>query len=195
MAARAAAAVARRSNRAPSRTPASRAPAPRPADAAHRAVVVGYGPVGRTLVRLLRENEIEPTVIELNLDTVRALRERGRRAVYGDATHRETLEAAGVPTAAQPDPHLGRHGQRRRGHPAGAELNPRVRVLARSAYLRGLDALHEAGADAVFSGEGEVALAFIEDILAGSAPRPSRSTASATARTRELFARRDSGAA
>ena len=44
----------------------------------HRAVVVGYGPVGQTVTRLLQENNIEPTIIELNRDTVRCLREAGR---------------------------------------------------------------------------------------------------------------------
>jgi CPA2 family monovalent cation:H+ antiporter-2 len=34
-----------------------------------RALVVGYGPTGRTVSRLLRENAILPTVVELNLDT------------------------------------------------------------------------------------------------------------------------------
>src|SRR5262249_45064526 len=61
--------------------PAPRLPAP------HRAVVVGYGPVGRTLVRLLRDNEIEPVVVEMNLETVRRLRDEGLEAVYGDAGH------------------------------------------------------------------------------------------------------------
>ena len=41
---------------------------------------MGYGPIGQTVTRLLRENDIEPTVIELNLDTVRRL-----RAEYGAA--------------------------------------------------------------------------------------------------------------
>jgi CPA2 family monovalent cation:H+ antiporter-2 len=44
-------------------------------------------------------------------------------------------------------------------------LNPHVRVLARVAYLRDVPALKDAGANSVYSGEGEVALAFIEDIL------------------------------
>ena len=35
-------------------------------------------------------------MIELNIDTVRALRQDGVDAVYGDATHPDTLEAAGV---------------------------------------------------------------------------------------------------
>ena len=53
---------------------------------AHRAVVIGYGPTGRTVVRLLRENGIEPTVVELNIDTVRALQPGRHDAVFGDAT-------------------------------------------------------------------------------------------------------------
>jgi len=44
-------------------------------------------------------------------------------------------------------------------------LNPNIRVLARVAYLRDVAALTQAGATSVYSGEAEVALAFIEDIL------------------------------
>ena len=44
-------------------------------------------------------------------------------------------------------------------------MNPNIRVLARASYLRDVPALQEAGATEVYSGEGEVALAFIEDIL------------------------------
>ena len=36
-----------------------------------RAIVIGYGPTGRTVTRLLKENGIAPTVVELNIDTVR----------------------------------------------------------------------------------------------------------------------------
>ena len=38
-------------------------------------------------------------------------------------------------------------------------------MLVRSAYLREMPALRQAGADSVFSGEGEVALAMTESIL------------------------------
>jgi len=65
----------------------------------HRAIVIGYGPVGQTLTRLLRESEIEPVVIELNLDTVRRLRTEGVLAIYGDASHTETMRKAGVDNA------------------------------------------------------------------------------------------------
>ncbi len=135
------------------------------ADRRHRAVVVGYGPVGQTVTRLLRENEIRPTVIELNLDTVRRLRAEGVAAVYGDASHRDTLKSAEVDRAGSLI--LSAAGMKGSEEVIrlARELNPAVRVLARSAYVRELPALRQAGADRVFSGEGEVGLALTETIL------------------------------
>jgi CPA2 family monovalent cation:H+ antiporter-2 len=133
--------------------------------ARHRAVIVGYGPVGRTLSRLLRDNEVEPTVIELNLETMQRLREEGVPVVYGDAGHRDTQKAAGVDRAAALL--LSASGLRNAEEIVrlARELNPRVRVLVRCAYLREMPALRKAGANGIFSGEGEVALAMTESIL------------------------------
>ncbi len=135
------------------------------ADPRHRAVVVGYGPIGRTVTRLLRDNGVEPTVIEMNLETVQRLRAEGIPAVYGDAAHRETLERAGVARAASLI--LSASGTWGGGEVVrlARELNPKVRVLARCTYLREGPALRAAGADGVFTGEGEVALAMIESVL------------------------------
>jgi len=135
------------------------------ADPNHRAVVIGYGPTGRAVVRLLRDNGIVPTVIELNMEVVRALRADGIDAIYGDATRPETLEGAGVVKSASLI--LGSAGM---AHSAevirtARRLNPQVRVLARASYLRDVASLNAAGANRVYSGEGEVALAFVEDIL------------------------------
>ncbi len=129
-----------------------------------RAIVVGYGPTGRTVVRLLRENGIQPTVIELNMDTVRAMRQEGVSAVYGDARDPDTLVAAGVRHAAT----LIISGADS-GAPetirAARELNPEQHIFARGGYLRDVPALRRAGAKHVFSGEGEVALAMTEAVL------------------------------
>jgi CPA2 family monovalent cation:H+ antiporter-2 len=133
--------------------------------ARHRAVVVGYGPVGRTLTRLLRENEIEPTVVEMNLKTVHQLQAEGIPAFYGDASHAETLQRAGVGRAGS----LILSASGMRGVEEiirlARELNPRIRILVRSAYLQERPALRQAGADQVFTGEGEVALAMTESVL------------------------------
>ena len=129
-----------------------------------RAIVIGYGPTGRTVMRLLRENGIAPTVIELNIDTVRRLRQEGISAVYGDARDPDTLRTAGI-----------RHASTLivSGADAGApeviraarEMNPKVHTFARGAYLRDVPKLQAAGAEQVFSGEGEVALAMTEAVL------------------------------
>jgi CPA2 family monovalent cation:H+ antiporter-2 len=129
-----------------------------------RAVVVGYGPTGRTVARLLKENGIQPTVIELNIETVRALRHEGRSAVYGDARAPDTLVAAGVRHAST----LIISGADT-GAPetirAARELNPNLHIFVRGAYLRDVPTLRSAGAEHVFSGEGEVALAMTEAVL------------------------------
>ncbi|WP_437492906.1 cation:proton antiporter [Sorangium sp. So ce1014] len=131
---------------------------------AHRTVVVGYGPVGRTLTRLLRENGIEPTVVELNLDTVKQLQDQGIRAIYGDATQREILDRAGVGKA---DSLLftsaGAPGDGVIEQAKG--INPRLFVLARAFYLREVAALKKAGADVVVTGEAEVAFSMTERLL------------------------------
>jgi CPA2 family monovalent cation:H+ antiporter-2 len=139
-------------------------PDPRSLDDRHRAVVVGYGPVGRTVTRLLGENGVAPTVIELNMDTVRRLREEGIGAVYGDAAQIDTLRAAGVDHAASLILSADM-GDMRETIRLAREMNPSIRVLARTAYLRQRRDLEQAGANSVFAGEGEVALALTEAIL------------------------------
>ncbi|MFI5077214.1 MAG: cation:proton antiporter [Vicinamibacteria bacterium] len=132
---------------------------------AHRAVVVGYGPVGRTVTRLLQDNDIEPTIVEMNLDTVREVRDAGLHAIYGDATHPSVLgeariaEARAFIIAVSP-----LDGVEEACRLARAQ-NADIRILARATHVREARHLREAGADVVFSGEGEVALAFTTEIL------------------------------
>ena len=129
------------------------------------AVIVGYGPTGMTLARLLSENEIDPVVVEMNLHTVRRLQAEGVAAVYGDATLQETLKGAGVEAAvALFLTSAGMQGSEEVIR-MSRSLNPKLRIIARAAYLRDIMALREAGADAVFSGEGEVALNMTEHVL------------------------------
>jgi K+:H+ antiporter len=153
----------------------------------HRAVVVGYGPTGRTLTRLLRENGIEPTIIELNMETIRQLREEGIEAIYGDASHRETLERAGVEQAG----HLILTADLPNGGEVirlARELGRDIRVLARTAYLREVTPLRNAGAEAVFSGEGEVALALTQAILDRLGATPEQADRERERVHNELFA-------
>jgi CPA2 family monovalent cation:H+ antiporter-2 len=137
----------------------------RPSNPAHRAIVVGYGPSGRTVTRLLKENDVESTVVELNLDTVRRLRSEGVSAVYGDAAHPDMLRSAGVSSVASLVLTSAGMANAEEVIREARALNPDLHVLARTAYLRDVGALRKAGADSVFSGETEVALALTEAIM------------------------------
>ena len=127
-------------------------------------VVIGYGPVGRTVSRILTDNGIQPLVVEMNIDTVQRLAAEGKQALHGDATQREILhsahleEAAGLiissSTAEASDIIK-----------AARELNPKVRILTRAVYLADSESLRKAGANAIFSGEGEVALSMADFLM------------------------------
>ena len=147
--------------------PVSEADAPE-----HRAIVVGYGPVGQTVCRLLKQYDIEPTIIELNIETVQRLNKEGKPAVYGDASHPDILKEAGVLSATALI--LSAHGSPEWTEivKAARQLNPTIQVLVRSAFLSETGAMRQAGADEVFSGEAEVAMAMIDFMLRhlGSTP-------------------------
>jgi CPA2 family monovalent cation:H+ antiporter-2 len=120
----------------------------------------------------MKDRGIHPVIIEINLDTVRRLRQEGLDAVYGDATRLEVLEAAGIRAAAAlliagPMPDQASEIAR-----LAKQMNPSLQVLARSHYLKDSAIMRSAGADEVFTGEGEVALAMTEYILEqlGSTP-------------------------
>jgi CPA2 family monovalent cation:H+ antiporter-2 len=134
-------------------------------DPVNRTVIVGYGPIGQMVGRLLREEGVQPVLVEMNVDTARRLRNEGYAVVYGDATRPEVLEAAGIRTARALVISGPTAEQRAEIIRLARKMNPNIRVLVHSSYLRDVPIMRDAGADEVFSGEGEVALAMIQYIL------------------------------
>ncbi|HVJ93828.1 MAG TPA: cation:proton antiporter, partial [Labilithrix sp.] len=111
------------------------APAVRqPADP-RRCILVGYGPVGKTVRRILAEFDADVTIVELNLDTVRKLREEGERAIYGDVLRPGTLEEAGIAMAGSLVLSVELEDAAEIARQARA-ANPALRDLARCGHLR-----------------------------------------------------------
>ncbi len=131
----------------------------------HRAVVVGHGPIGKLVARILRDGGIEPVIVELNVETFRKLQAAGESAVYGDATQSEVLELAGIAKAVSLILSSSGSAGNTEAIRIARELNPRIHVAARADFLRETDLLRKAGADEVFSGEGEVAQAIAASTL------------------------------
>ncbi len=136
--------------------------------AAHHAVIVGYGPIGQIVTRLLRERGIEPT----NIETVHRLNGEGTHAVYGDANQREVLEQSGIASATSLILSASGSAESTVAIRTARLLNPQIHVVTRADFLRQTEELRRAGADEVFSGEGEVALAMTDSIMRrlGSTP-------------------------
>lgn len=79
------------------RPAAGGAPVPVPVDDAHRVVLIGYGPVGRAIARILRDNDMDVVVVEMNIDTVRELHEQAaREAAALDAGTEGGVNVAGA---------------------------------------------------------------------------------------------------
>jgi CPA2 family monovalent cation:H+ antiporter-2 len=61
-----------------------------------RAIIAGYGLVGRAVSDELKKMGVTATIVELNPSTVRKQTELGRAVVFGDVSSVEVLENAGV---------------------------------------------------------------------------------------------------
>lgn len=134
-------------------------------DATVTAIVVGYGPVGRTACRILREFEVQPVIIDMNLDTIRALQESGVPAVYGNASQRAILENARIDSArflliTAPDQSV----QTEVAHTA-RDIKADLRIFARSRYIQDSEWLRAAGANVVCSEEAMVAAGMAMELL------------------------------
>ncbi len=125
-------------------------------------IVIGYGPVGRQVMKILLEHNLVPTVIDLNLDSVRQLREQGIRAIYGDASQREILSVAGIATAAGLV--FASNAPPFDTVKAAVSLNKNITVLTRTTYLRDAPMLRRVGATVIVS-EVEVALGMTESLM------------------------------
>jgi len=61
-----------------------------------RAIVVGYGLVGRLTAQRLEQDGVRVTIVEMNLETIQKQLGLERRCTYGDARDPETLRRAKI---------------------------------------------------------------------------------------------------
>ena len=128
------------------------------------AVIVGYGPVGRTVDQILRGRGLETVVVDLNMDTVQSLTRAGRAAIYGDAFNIEVMHQA-LPRATHLIIALP-HSTNRNPLIAAAKLiNPEIKVFVRARYIAEKEELMQAGADGACYEEAEAAVALARLLL------------------------------
>ncbi len=127
--------------------------------------LIGFGPAGRTLARILRARRIAYAVVEANATSVQEALRRGEPLVYGDATRPSILERIGIRAArlvvvAISDPTATREVASR-----VRQLAPHVDIVVRTHYVQDVDALREAGASMVVAEEFESTLELVAETL------------------------------
>ena len=140
--------------------------APAEADRAReRVVVIGFGPAGQTLIRLLRSLEVPYVAVDTNPAAAAGAERQGEHVLYGDATRPQVLAHLRIAEArlvavAISDPLATRRIVSRIRAAA-----PETPILARTRYVLEVDRLSAAGATAVVAEEFEGSIELVARAL------------------------------
>ena len=132
---------------------------------ADHAIVCGHGPVGEKLNKELLDSGVATLVVELNAETVRALKRQGQSVLFADATHEETWELTQLAKARLvaltfPDALINAHALE-----IIRRARPDIPVLARARFASAVERLKRLGATVVINDEQEASKAVTEAAL------------------------------
>jgi len=114
-----------------------------------RAIIAGYGPVGRTVAQQFERDGVDVTIIEMNESTIQRQAGMHKRVVHGDARDPSVLRAAGIERAAALVLAIPDEQQAVQACRVARELNPDIYIAARTNFLSQGMLATEAGADHV----------------------------------------------
>lgn len=143
---------------------AEEAPLP-DARSGERVVVIGYGPAGQTLIRLLRSLDVPFIAVDTNPSAALEARETGEPVIYGDATRPQVLRHLTVWDARLVAVAISDPLATRRIVSRIRAMAPQTPILARTRYVREVDRLSMAGADVVVAEEFEGSIELVARAL------------------------------
>jgi len=128
-------------------------------------IIIGYGVNGRNLAQAVSSAGIPYVVVETDPEIVLTERKNGLPIDYGDATQEVVLLRAGIKKArimvvAISDPY-----STKRVVSMSRFLNPELYIVARTRYLREVQALTDTGADVVIPEEYETSVEIFARVL------------------------------
>ena len=115
----------------------------------HRAIVAGYGVVGRMVALELERLGQHVTIIELNLKTIEKQLGLNKNVFYGDVTDPDTLTRAGIHKAQVLVLAVPNEEQALAACRVARELNPDIFIAARANFVSKGMLCTQAGADCV----------------------------------------------
>lgn len=128
------------------------------------AVICGYGPVGVSLNEALKRCGVDTLVLELNSDTVRALKSAGQPVLFADATHPEALDLAGISRARLVAFTFPAVDATCAAVPLVRERNPEIFIFGRAKYPNEVARLRELDVQVIHD-ERESAVAMVRAAL------------------------------
>jgi len=100
-----------------------------------KAIIVGFGPIGHGVCETLEKMGYSALIIDTNLEIIEKLIYSHKKALYGDASHRQILEAARIEeaellviTSAESDTALNIVK-------TAIQLKPDIKIIVRANYL------------------------------------------------------------
>ena len=128
-------------------------------------IVVGYGPAGRRLARVLGETGIPYAVSDLNPESLREAGVAGAETVFGDASREPILQSLGADRAKLLVVAINDAAATRRVVAVARHLNPTLQIIARTRFLTDVERLTRAGADVVVPEELETTVRLFTHVL------------------------------
>ena len=132
---------------------------------ADRVIVIGYGPGGRTLAKLLKSQNLPYLVVDANATTVAEASARGERIVFGDAARPSFLERLDVARAKLVTIAISDSLATRRIVARIRSIAPTLPILARARFVHEVDLLEAVGATTVVAEEYEGSIELVRQAL------------------------------
>lgn len=129
------------------------------------AIIIGFGPTGQSLARAMQALDLRYVAIEMNAATVKACKAKGVPIFVGDATRAGVLRAAAVDGARLLVLAMNDAEATRRAVTLARRLNPRIRILARTAFISEVAPLQDLGVDDIVPQELETSVEIIVRVL------------------------------
>lgn len=128
-------------------------------------IICGYGLNGKNLSRVLRAVLVPYTILELNAEVVRRIKDKGEKINFGDATRREVLKHAGIEQASAIVVAISDPQAARRVVMNARQLNTDIFIIVRTRYITEITELLELGADDVIPEEFETSIEIFSRVL------------------------------
>ena len=128
-------------------------------------IIIGFGPNGRYLARVLKESSIPYCILELNPRTVRMAQKDGEPIYYGDASRLEILQRVNFESARTLVITMAEIPIARRIVSVVRGNHPELYIVVRTKHAASAEELYQLGADRVIAEEFEAATEIFAHVL------------------------------